>query len=469
MKFLISIVGLSLLLGSSFAIADLFKSQELNQQDVQRLFPPELKDEILNELSLIPWTEKQLAQYDSLTFMSAQSTDTKNQHLINKVYFFGKSHYDIWLMKQKINPNPDPATWNRVVIAVNREKNQAYYFEMGPEGPGEVGRPHFKAFTAPCLSCHSSGPRVIRPMKSELTNPFLTRDIQLLKTWNQRIENGRETTNYRPMIKEKSILDLHEPGSLESLKIPLCVSCHANGSGIRGPLQRQNLESILFLTHNHLDRDNIYISADRSESALAEMPLQSTKLNSQQQICLETWLNHKQDLEQQGCSDVGTPTIEKSFHWSLNPRQSQLDVLVSTKVSQFKVSGALVNGKMNCKDSVLKSCEGRATFNFEFVSSGIELRDQHLSQILDKYGFKSSTVEFELNTLNQWTLNIKWGTRIQKVKLDNPCRTDADHSSCQFDVPLNLTDFDFPVPEFLGLKVDNQITVRGHFEAEKVD
>ena len=128
-----------------------------------------------------------------------------------------------------------------------------------------------------------------------------------------------------------------------------------------------------------------------------------------------------------------------------------------------------MNGKMNCKDSVLKSCEGRASFNFEFVSSGIELRDQHLSQILDKYGFKSSTVEFELNTLNQWTLNIKWGTRIQKVKLDNPCRTDADHSSCQFDVPLNLTDFDFPVPEFLGLKVDNQITVRGHFEAEKVD
>lgn len=177
---------------------------------------------------------------EPITFASKESRTSDNKVVYNEVKWLQSQGKDTWLMKQSHQGLDHPkGEWDELKIVV--ENKNVSFFQM--KGNKQI------PFKVSCFNCHSNGPRAIRPMDAERLS--LSQKTQIF------FMNMRIKTYGRLIAKNTIVGDVpfkHE-GKItnETLKLAACIKCHnEDGFLSRGPLTRQQGESISFMVKNDL-------------------------------------------------------------------------------------------------------------------------------------------------------------------------------------------------------------------------
>ena len=115
-----------------------------NNSTYQIFLPAQVRTEITKELQKIDFSERNLSSQPSVTFTSRESKSSTGFPVVNRVSFFLRERFDIWVMRQHItgsppcNPqihtpsNPPVANWAFVAIVVDKSTlpHHAYYLGL---------------------------------------------------------------------------------------------------------------------------------------------------------------------------------------------------------------------------------------------------------------------------------------------------------------------------------------------------
>jgi len=191
-----------------------------------------------------------------IIFIESEESKTSDlTPVYNKIKWIRLEKKDIWMMNQShFGKNPDIKRWERLAIVIDKTKKPlvAKFYQLKP-GPLEWNESLPKSqvsFRASCFTCHSNGPRAIRP------NPT---DSQIKLTSTQKVQiflmNLRIKSYGRILYDKSHILSKANPpflfqgqGELDVLKVKTCIHCHNEDGFIsRGPLSRQQSGTITFM------------------------------------------------------------------------------------------------------------------------------------------------------------------------------------------------------------------------------
>jgi hypothetical protein len=199
-----------------------------------------------------------------IEFASSESTNLKNEPVINRIMVLTSHQSTEYYMEQNHNwPKKDK--WNKFKISVDSQ-NQVSFHQFR-EAPPSAEYPHFGReinVSADCLKCHANGPRAIRPFNSH-PGVKVSWVNQLKIAWINLKISAMGKTSLEP--KNNSYLTLNsEPNpvrrlvSLTSLDrdsndpLPaqvMCLKCHnENGFLSRGALTKRHHQTALHLLNN---------------------------------------------------------------------------------------------------------------------------------------------------------------------------------------------------------------------------
>lgn len=175
-----------------------------------------------------------------LLFLSLESKTSDNGDVYNRIEFIPGFDRDIWVMHQShLGLKAD--SWDRLEIVIDKSKSpkEAKFYQYKEED----GFKRLEPFRVPCYSCHSNGPRAIRPKNSNLIEKIQASLLNLrIKTYFRVKSIAGHTFKHAPFKREHQILK--EPLPLES-----CGICHSDG-GIRNPLTLEHETTARFLIEN---------------------------------------------------------------------------------------------------------------------------------------------------------------------------------------------------------------------------
>jgi hypothetical protein len=183
-------------------------------------------------------------------FQSRESKTAEGSAVFNQISYKPGWDRDVWVMRQShMGKNGDFTNWDRIAIVVEHEsKKSAEFFQLMP-GELEFSQDAQIEKRAVCFTCHSNGPRAIRP-------DFAAADVggwdQLrLFLWNLRIKS------YGPISSEKQKNDPAFRWQVDIannvLDVKVCVRCHNDNHVFgRGQLTRQNFPVIDFMLREGL-------------------------------------------------------------------------------------------------------------------------------------------------------------------------------------------------------------------------
>ncbi len=192
------------------------------------------------------------AFFDStpVLFQSRESKTAEGIAVFNQISYKPGWDSDVWVMRQSHTGNDSDFTnWDRIAIVVDHEpKKSAEFFQLVP-GELEFSQEAQIEKRAACFTCHSNGPRAIRP-------DFAAKDISgwdklRLFLWNMRIKS------YGPVSSEKQKDDPSFRWQVnianDVLDVKVCVRCHNDKHMFgRGQLTRQNFPVIDFMLREGL-------------------------------------------------------------------------------------------------------------------------------------------------------------------------------------------------------------------------
>ncbi len=223
-----------------------------------------------------------------LTFVSAESTFASGIRIENRIRTASSKRFDLWLMRQRHGDTDarDPFMWSFVAIVVDKivpegARFRARYFEFArsPISPGT--QPARAAMTAPCLGCHASGPRLIRPTRGTL-NTLTASEANILALYNQTI---RGYGNVENVTVEGVMPRVAAATERAPLSLPRCAGCHFDGSRVRAPLYPWQANTIGFMVSEH---ENV-----------RPMPPRGPKLSLDERAVLERWSEPKGNVSNQ--------------------------------------------------------------------------------------------------------------------------------------------------------------------------
>ena len=194
-----------------------------------------------------------LALFDArpVVFESLQSKTTSGKAVFNSVSVQWGWKKDVWLMEQSHSGvKAEKSNWDKIAIVVDKvpEVKTAEFFQLQP------GANHISlalksvGLKATCFSCHSNGPRAIRPNYNSAALPVSWWDQWRIFVWNARIKTYGVTRGFASNASFKPFKWDH-PYANTQLQLKSCTGCHNGGDGPleRAPLTRQNFASIQFL------------------------------------------------------------------------------------------------------------------------------------------------------------------------------------------------------------------------------
>lgn len=436
---------------SAFASAEVANYVLSHDQAAVVLPRGHLHEQLLAALKSIPWQEQELAKEKSLLLTSGQSRTASGGRVLNRVHFFARGHFDIWLMKQEgAGRGLHFHHWNRIAIAVDKSATpaKAYFFEFGREIAGEKGLPTFKAFTAACITCHANGPRLIRPEGNETGAPFTQDQKGLLKNWNQKIQNYRYVQNFRPTWEGRSILDSAASNSREILHLKACEECHSVNSGVRGPLERQHNDSIMYLTTHH------------------EMPLGDHGLSPKAMTCLKAWLDQDaQILKSADCASDGNVATVGFIPWVFDPVHSEARAEATTRLGKIEITDFQLMGTGQC--SPAQDCHAHLEIDLKNLKSGIKLRDEHLRELLGSPNISNAEIQFDgqipFDQTREMPSLLTFHGHQKKVPLVMNCKSELLGPRCSTHFDVDLLEWGIEPPTFLGITVHPRVKVKGTF------
>jgi hypothetical protein len=222
----------------------------------------------------------------SVEFTSGESYTGKGGHVVNNVRFLKQKDFDVWLMEQKSAGTHEK---NHIAIVVEKgfKTYTSYYFEF------EIaqGKVQPVPFTAACFRCHASGPRAIRPQKSPWTVDLNEKQIATIRDWNDTISAYGVVETFWPKYDpadNESPIKINSATAEEPFPNLKCVKCHSE-NGRRAPLQRQHMDSILYLLSHGDDASQIY-SVPNKENP--HMPSGTGSWSGVDQKNIEAWLKN---------------------------------------------------------------------------------------------------------------------------------------------------------------------------------
>lgn len=214
-----------------------------------------------------------------IVFESAESSASPHGSIYNRVTWISSWNRDIWFMQQSQSGwNENFNTWDRLVIDVDKNERpyRATFTQSVPGAVPVVGPLPSVEYGVSCQTCHSNGPRGIRPVYDVPTNaPVSTWNRLRVALWNLRIASyGRTLSVAAPLSSgaERRIpLSQASLGrSFKPLQAKACALCHNDTfSFARGSLSRENAPSIHFLVERGLmPPPGFFLSGAEKESIL---------------------------------------------------------------------------------------------------------------------------------------------------------------------------------------------------------
>jgi len=398
----------------------------------------------LDILRAIDAREVALLTSPSFMFQSAESSEGLPYPITNRIHLIRKGIQDVWLMrqKQKESDGDNPAKWSFFAIVLDRTQTPpvSHYFELAPEAPEKKTWPKVLEPSAPCLRCHSNGPRVIRPLQSQIGEK-----AKLMEQWNDSIAKIG-------LVSHAGAKGLSGKGTQDALPFGACTQCH-NSSGIRTALHRENITSIQFLVnHRH-------------------MPLEEPPLKPFEKTCLEAWLEERPmtpecvaySRQQHTQSRVIGNERERGSGED-NDLEKGLLARVATTLGAFEVRGLHAAVRVRCGDR--SNCRVRGQIHTALLKTGIGLRDQHLmsafAPLNHRIELESEVFTFpkgdEVGKVFSVAVTLKNAKKVQTV----PVRLQCSGTRCtlqKFD--LSLKDLGITPPSFFGMTVQDYVHIWG--------
>lgn len=205
-----------------------------------------------------------------------ESEESKNSELksvFNQIKWISTPKKDIWMMNQShygVKPLKDK--WERLAIVIDKTSSPmtARYYQISP-GPLEWNDSLIMertTYRASCFTCHSNGPRAIRPVDSSSEAPLSLVNKLKIVAWNLRIKTyGRihyDKTHEQEDLKLIPPFRHTGPRELDKLKVASCTHCHKeSGFFSRGALVRQQSGTIEHMvTNGHMPPPGFSISKE---------------------------------------------------------------------------------------------------------------------------------------------------------------------------------------------------------------
>lgn len=204
-----------------------------------------------------------------IAFESRESKNSSGASVFNEIRYMPGRERDVWMMRQSHNgPELPRERWDRLAIVVEkgRRPRAARFYQLEP-GPLEWSDANVRElpFRASCFTCHSNGPRAIRPNPRSAATPLAHWDRARIALWNVRIKAAgrtKEHTAHAAIVGARTPLRLPGPFENEALAVAACVRCHNDSAWGRGPLTRQNFSTMRFMVENgHMPPRGFSLSA----------------------------------------------------------------------------------------------------------------------------------------------------------------------------------------------------------------
>jgi hypothetical protein len=137
------------------------------------------------------------------------------------------------------------------VVEKPHRSRTARFYQLEP-GPLEWGDADIRQrpLRASCFTCHSNGPRAIRPNPNSAAAPLARWDRARIALWNVRIKTAGRTKEHPAQaaaLDAGTPFRLQGPFENQALAVAACVRCHNDSVWGRGALTRQN-----FTTMRHM-------------------------------------------------------------------------------------------------------------------------------------------------------------------------------------------------------------------------
>lgn len=397
----------------------------------------EAKDWFQQKLSLDSFQSK-----DALCFKSAESSFNLGA-VRNCILLFEEGNSQFWLMKQDIQYDKgNVANLIGIVVDVSKDprkaKSTASYFEFDRTKFEDAGVLQPQAYKVPCLMCHSSGPRAIRPYSQDSLYPESKIDLAKLEVWNQKIAALKQVDYAKPNSQQEGKLQLSDARSQIPLNIVACTECHSK-SGIREPLTYMQQNSITFLTGNH---------------PTAAMPPKGHSISKVDQDCLDKWLEHPFP-EKCGDEKVSEDRILNSF----------LSVKVETTFHDFKMKPLKASISKTCNESI---CTVTGKINLATLDSGIESRNMTIRGIFDADKFPDMEFTGKMPNRESYKGTIAVQLMIRGIPYTQSVAIscDADLTQCLLgETKIDLSHWNINIPKPFGIGV-TKIVVSGLFRSQ---
>ncbi|MCX6124525.1 MAG: hypothetical protein NTV34_07215, partial [Proteobacteria bacterium] len=208
---LILTMFLALLAGPSFGAATDF-------------VPSEIWQKITNLNAMKAFFSENLSE--SICFTSAESSYGLGT-VTNCIVEIPDGKNSLWMMKQNIETS-DRRIKNLIATYIDISSSstpKAYFLELDREQFESSGGLVAIPYKVPCVICHSSGPRVIRPTTASLGS-LNSKQVELLTQWNEKIASYKVVETFKPKSKFAKLLEPQKKVFKERLRLSKCTGCH---------------------------------------------------------------------------------------------------------------------------------------------------------------------------------------------------------------------------------------------------
>jgi|GEM_PF-2729110 len=151
------------------------------------------------------------------------------------------------------------------------------------------------------------------------------------------------------------------------------------------------------------------------------------------------------------------------FSWSGFCAQVLLDVTLSP-VGSFEIRSESIGGKLTYMDSEKRYLTKRLFVRSGELTSGIELRDQHIHKFFKSDDFPYIELKNVEAKNGRGTGELHVAGQKQKIEFTYSIKDDL--LLAEFD--LNLDDLKFEVPSFMGIRPKKEIGVKVYYELSRV-
>ena len=402
-----------------------------------------------------------------VAFVSGESRGHDGDRVINRIWQIGAREAsggafraDVWCMAQRrADETKAQPSLLAITIAAATKKGlprSATFLQLRKTRAGTY---KIVAPQAPCLMCHSNGPRGIRPERVERLPVPNEEETSIIAGWNTEIAGTGEIVGVDPRESgriQMPPLHLLPSGGGAELKVGMCADCHRSGSGVRSPLRPENEGSIRFLIGGGFDAEGWWKTGIGKGQA---MPREREALSHREELCLTRWL-------ESGGGDEACPSLPGGKVKAVTASERanlHVRATVTTSLGSFEVEGIRGNVTVHSRNTL------HGELNLGGATTGVSLRDRHMAERVfrgdDRPTVTGTLAQTEMPNGKLVQLQLSWKGRTKKMEFPVQCdlgRGGGEACLCNFDqVPLNLLDFGIEPPRVLWAAVRPVIYLAG--------